>query len=165
MRPKARYRLAAGAQALVCRVVLFFLFRALKALSRLDSRVKAEVAGWPEGWVLGLVVPGGPSLYVSRTGRGPERLKACPEPDLLILFKSIRDAFYVFTGQMGVAGAYSQHRFCLRGNVGDAMSFVRCVALAEGYLFPSFWAKRILKEVPQKQVSSLRVYGAALLGR
>lgn len=165
MKPKLRYRLTARAQALVCRIVLFFLFRALKALSRLDSRVKAETAAWPEGWVLGMVTPGGPSLYVSRTARGLARLKECAEPDVLIRFKSIRDAFYVFTGQMGVAGAYSQHRFCLRGNVGDAMSFVRCVDLAEGYLFPGFWARRILKALPKKQVSSLRVYGAALLGR
>lgn len=165
MRPKARYRLAAKSQALVCRIVLFFLFRALRALARLDSRVKAEIEAWPAGWVLGMVMPGGPSLYVTRTEKGLVRLREWAAPDILILFKSIRDAFYVFTGQMGVAGAYSQHRFCLRGNVSDAMSFVRCVDLAEGYLFPGFWAKNILKAIPKKQVSSLRIYGAALFGR
>ena len=77
----------------------------------------------------------------------------------------MRDAFYVFTGQMGVAAAYAQHRFTVRGNVSETMGFVRCVDLAEGYLFPPFWAKSILKELPEKQLSSLRLYGAVLLGR
>ena len=85
--------------------------------------------------------------------------------DILIRFKSARDAFYVFTGQMGVATAYAQHRFTVRGNVSETMGFVRCVDLAEGYLFPPFRAKSILKELPEKQLSSLRLYGAVLLGR
>lgn len=165
MNVKSRYRLISQAQCLVCRMVLFFLFRALRALARLDSRVKTEVSSWPEGRVLGLTIPGGPALYLRRGGDALERLKTCSSPDILILFKSPRDAFYVFTGQMGVAAAYAQHRFCLRGNVSDAMSFVRCVDLAEGYLFPAFWAKRILKAPPQKQIGSLRVYGAVIFGK
>ena len=47
MRVRFRYRFAAGAQRTVCRVVLFFLFRALNALSVRDSRVAAEIAPWP----------------------------------------------------------------------------------------------------------------------
>lgn len=35
------------------------------------------------------------------------------------------------------------------------MSFARCVDLIEAYLFPKIIAKRILKEVPEKQISSL----------
>lgn len=165
MRVRFRHRLAAGAQRTVCRVVLFFLFRALNALSTRDSRVAAETALWPEQRVLGLEVPGGPSLYIARRGARLARLKACDAPDILIRFKSVRDAFYVFTGQMGVAAAYAQHRFTVRGNVSETMGFVRCVDLAEGYLFPPFWAKSILKELPEKQISSLRLYGAVLLGR
>lgn len=160
-----RYRFAAGAQRTVCRVVLFFLFRALNALSVRDSRVAAEIAPWPEERVLGLEVPGGRTLYIVRRGKRLARLKNAPVPDILIRFKSVRDAFYVFTGQMGVAAAYAQHRFAVRGNVSETMSFVRCVDLAEGYLFPPFWAKSILKELPEKQLSSLRLYGAVLLGR
>ena len=99
MRVKFRHRLAAGAQRTVCRVVLFFLFRALNALSVRDSRVAAEIAPWPESRVLGLEVPGGPALYISRRGRRLTRLKNAPPPDILIRFKSPRDAFYVFTGQ------------------------------------------------------------------
>lgn len=165
MRVRFRYRFAAGAQRAVCRVVLFFLFRALNALSMRDSRVAAEAALWPEQRVLGLEVPGGPALYIARRGKHLVRLKNAPAPDILIRFKSVRDAFYVFTGQLGVAAAYAQHRFTVRGSVSETMGFVRCVDLAEGYLFPPFWAKGILKELPEKQLSSLRLYGAVLLGR
>ena len=143
MAVKFRYRLAAGAQRLVCRVVLFFLFRALNALAVRDERVAAEIARWPEGRVTALTMPGGPGLAFARQGKRLRRLKS----------------------QLGVAGAYAQHRFTVRGSVSDAMGFVRCVDLAEGYLFPAFWARAILKELPQKRLSSLRVYAAALLGR
>ena len=102
MRVRFRYRFAAGAQRTVCRVVMFFLFRALNALSVRDSRVAAEIAPWPEARVLGLEVPGGPSLYIARRAERLARLKTCAAPDILIRFKSVRDAFYVFTGQMGV---------------------------------------------------------------
>lgn len=151
-------------QRAVCRLVLWCLYRALRVLARLDSRIAAEVATWPQGWVLGLEVPGGPALYLCRRGSGIARVPAGAAPGLLIRFKSPRDAFLVFTGQLGVAGAYAQHRFCLRGSVGGAMSFVRCVDLAEGYLFPGFWARHILKALPQKQVPTLRVYWAVLAG-
>lgn len=165
MRVRFRHRFAAGAQRTVCRVVMFFLFRALNALSVRDSRVAAEIAPWPEDRVLGLEIPGGPALHMARRGKRLARLKAGAAPDILIRFKSVRDAFYVFTGQMGVAAAYAQHRFTVRGNVSATMSFVRCVDLAEGYLFPPFWAKYILKQLPEKQLGSLRLYAAVLLGR
>ena len=165
MAVKFRYRLAAGAQRLVCRVVLFFLFRALNALAVRDERVAAEIARWPEGRVTALTMPGGPGLAFARQGKRLRRLKSSEGAAILIRFKSPADAFYVFTGQLGVAGAYAQHRFTVHGSVSDAMGFVRCVDLAEGYLFPAFWARAILKELPQKRLSSLRVYAAALLGR
>lgn len=165
MNASPRGGLTAASQRLVCRVVMFFLFRALNALATRDSRVAAETAAWPESRVLGLEVPGGPALYLARRGKRLARLRPDNAPDILIRFKSVRDGFYVFTGQLGVAAAYAQHRFTVRGNVSDTMSFVRCVDLAEGYLFPPFWAKAILKELPQKQLSSLRLYAAVLLGR
>ena len=49
--------------------------------------------------------------------------------------------------------------------MGLAMPFVRCVDIVEGYLFPAFMARRILKRLPKKEVSTARVYGAVLFGR
>ena len=69
MRVRFRHRFAAGVQRTVCRVVLFFLFRALNALAVRDSRVAAEIAPWPGERVLGLEVPGGPALYIARRGK------------------------------------------------------------------------------------------------
>ena len=68
-------------------------------------------------------------------------------------------------GQIGIAQAYAQHRFTLRGNMGLAMPFVRCVDIAEGYLFPAVLARRILKRRPKKEISTARVYLAVLFGR
>ena len=84
---------------------------------------------------------------------------------MTIRFKSPDDAFRVFTGQIGIAQAYAQHRFTLRGNMGLAMPFVRCVDIAEGYLFPTVLARRILKRRPKKEISTARVYLAVLFGR
>jgi hypothetical protein len=37
------------------------------------------------------------------------------------------------------------------------------VEYAESYLFPHFWSSRILKEVPEKQMSALAVYALSLV--
>ncbi len=84
--------------------------------------------------------------------------------DVTIRFKSPDDAFRVFTGQIGIAQAYAQHRFTLRGNMGLAMPLCAIVDIAEGYLFPAVLARRILKRRPKK-ISTARVYLAVLLGR
>ena len=60
--------------------------------------------------------------------------------------------------------AYAQHSFTLQGNINAAMGFVRAMEITEGYLFPSFWAKRILKRLPKKRIPTLGVYVFALLG-
>jgi hypothetical protein len=78
-------------------------------------------------------------------------------------FKSVRGAFLVLTGQMSVSEAYAQHQFSLEGDIYQTMSFVRCVEYAESYLFPRFWSSRILKEVPEKQMSTLAVYALTLV--
>jgi hypothetical protein len=44
------------------------------------------------------------------------------------------------------------------------MSFVRCVDIIEGYLFPRFLTKHILKGAPVKELSSLTVYRKVLFG-
>ena len=63
-----------------------------------------------------------------------------------------------------MAQAYGEHRFVVKGNLSLALAFTRCVDRVEGYLFPSILAKRILKRLPKKEVSSARVYGAVLTG-
>ena len=120
---------------------------------------------WPQGKTLRLEIPGARGFTVTGTEKGFRKLPQDTPGDVTIRFKSPDDAFRVFTGQIGIAQAYAQHRFTLRGNMGLAMPFVRCVDIAEGYLFPAVLARRILKRRPKKEISTARVYLAVLFGR
>ena len=144
-----------GVKKRITGVVFFFLWRAFKALYRCDSRVKAELDSWPDG----------PHLAVKRTADGPVRVKSDFEnAEVDVRFKSLDSAFKLATGRLGVAQAYAQHRFYLYGDIAITMSFVRCVDIIEGYLFPSFITRHILKGAPVKEQSSLAVYRKVLFG-
>ena len=43
------------------------------------------------------------------------------------------------------------------------MSFVRCVEYAEAYLFPRIMTRRILREIPEKRLSTLQVYALSVV--
>ncbi|MFR9062415.1 MAG: hypothetical protein ACLVJO_00885 [[Clostridium] scindens] len=42
-------------------------------------------------------------------------------------FQKPEGAFLVFSGQIGIAQAYSQHRFLVKGEIAQVMSIVRCM--------------------------------------
>ncbi len=151
----------------VCRVVLWALYRGMRALYRLDSRMRAQVDAWPDGMSFALGAwHDGAFLFLEKTPQGLIRRKdADPHTAYVhIEFKSLNAAFLVLTGLCGVDAAYCQHRFAMKGDIGATMQLVRCLELAEAYLFPRVMSRRILKAVPEKEVSSLRVYGALLFG-
>lgn len=152
-------------QCATCSMVSACLCRALKFLSTRDSKIKAEAAKWPKGKTLRLEIPGARGFTVTGGKDGFQKLPQNTPGDVTIRFKSPADAFRVFTGQLSVAQAYAQHRFTLRGAMSLAMPFVRCVDIAEGYLFPAIMARRILKRLPKKEVCTARVYAAVLFGR
>ena len=154
-----------GLQQATCALVGGCLVRALGYLSTADSAIREEAHAWPQGKTLRLEVPGAGGFTVTGTPWGFRKLDQETPGDVTIRFKSPSDAFRVFTGQLSVAQAYAQHKFVLRGDMALAMPFVRCVDITEGYLFPKILAKRILKRLPKKEVSSARVYRAVLLGR
>ena len=157
--------LKTGLQQATCTLVAECLVRALQYLSTGDSQIRAEAHAWPNGKTLRLEVPGAGGFTVTGTPWGFKKLDKETPGDVTIRFKSPSDAFRVFTGQISVAQAYAQHKFVLRGDMALAMPFVRCVDITEGYLFPDVLAKRILKRLPEKEVSTARVYSAVLLGR
>lgn len=145
-------------------IVLQVLLRALRILYRYDSRVQEELESWGQHLTLKLICgPGGPVLAMQKGGRsGVRKMQRVQRADITMRFKSVSGAFRVLTGQMGVSEAYAEHLFALEGDIYQTMSFVRCVEYAEAYLFPRFWSGRILKAVPEKQVSALKVYGLLL---
>ena len=159
-------RMEYGVKKRITGVVFFFLWRAFKALYRCDSRVKAELDSWPDGLTLHMQAgKDGPHLAVKRTADGPVRVKSDFEnAEVDVRFKSLDSAFKLATGRLGVAQAYAQHRFYLYGDIAITMSFVRCVDIIEGYLFPSFITRNILKGAPVKEQSSLAVYRKVLFG-
>lgn len=53
----------------------------------------------------------------------------------------------------------------LRGNINETMCLVRAIEVAEGYLFPRIWNRRILKHRVEKRLPTLAVYVLTLLGR
>ena len=156
--------LKTGLEQTTCTVVAECLVRALRYLSTADSKIRAEACSWPQGKTLRMEVPGGVGFTMTATPKGFCKTQQEGPADVTIRFKSPSDAFRVFTGQISVAQAYAQHKFVLRGDMALAMPFVRCVDITEGYLFPDILAKRILKRLPKKEVSSARVYGSILLG-
>lgn len=146
-------------------IILFFLYRGMKALYKLDDRIRKEVDSWPVGRTIVLAASRqGPKLCLRRVSWGIARVREIDSPDIEIGFKSLDGAFLVFSGQIGTAEAYAQHRFEVKGDIYEVMSIVRCIDLTEAYLFPPFMTKRILRKQPQKQTGSIKVYCRALLG-
>ena len=143
-------------------VVLAALLRALRALMRRDSRVRWAMLAYPEGYSFRLAAgmdAQDPVLAFSRRGQTLARRAPEQAAELSICFKSAEDAFRVLTGQLGIGAAYAQHRFFLRGNPNEAMGLVGALELTEAYLFPGFWARRLMRRLPEKQCSALIIYG------
>lgn len=148
-------------EQLACGIVLRVLYRAIRVLSHADSRIRQELSAMPEGRIVRVSVSPdekAPDLTFQVSGGSIQRAGKLAEPDIHIVFKNEAMAFRVFTGRMGIAGAYAAHAFTLRGNINETMGIVRIIDLVEGYLFPRFMTRRILKEIPEKQVPTLVVY-------
>ncbi|MDY3251021.1 MAG: hypothetical protein SOX32_11815 [Candidatus Choladocola sp.] len=146
-------------------IVLEVLYRGFRVLYREDSRVRKEINSWSPELTMKLVCgPGGAVLAIRKDEKhGVAKIRRAQRAAITMRFKSVDGAFRVLSGQVSVADAYAAHQFSLEGDIYQTMSFVRCVEYLEAYLFPPFMAKRILKELPEKQVSSLSVYAKALL--
>ncbi|WP_321003930.1 hypothetical protein [Eisenbergiella porci] len=164
---RLRKKYSCKMKSAVCAAVLYVLFGALKQLSRMDTRMAAEISSWEDGMIYCLKTSKwGPALYIQKNGDTIYRLRDARIgfEDVEITFKTIDRAFLVLTGQQGLSGAYSAHAFTLRGDIQKTMSLCRCADLAEAYLFPAIMTRRILKELPAKEHFTVTVYLRLLLG-
>ena len=146
-------------KAIISKIVLFFLYRGFKAGYKLDTRIKKEIDSWQNGF--SAVIETGEKntkLCITKENGKLVRKKQINNADIVITFKSIDVAFLMFTGRLGLAKAYAEHRFTLKGEINQTMSLVRVIDLVEAYLFPKFITKNILKEVPKKEANMLRTY-------
>ena len=148
-----------------CLVVLRVLYRALKVLTRKESRIRREFASFKDGFTIKLTLSeAGPSVYLRKENGRLLFLKDAEGEDLELKFKSVDSAFLVFTGMMGISRAYAEHRIVVKGDISDTMTLVRMIDIAEAYLFPRIMTKRILRTVPAKERSTISVYRMVLLG-
>jgi hypothetical protein len=148
----------------ISKIVLFFLYKGFKVTYKHDDNVKKEIDSWKNGF--SAVIDTGvknTKLIIKKENNKIVKLKKIENPDIEIKFKSLEAAFLIFTGRLGVSKAYAEHRFTLKGEIGKAMSLVRCIDIVEAYLFPNIITKNILKYKPQKSMGIIRTYVFALL--
>ena len=155
------------AKTMVLSVVLYVLYAAFYELKDMDSRFMEEVDDWEDKICYRIrVMNNGPSLILMK--RKGKFVRYQNLPDQLIhvdmMIKSIDSAFIIFTGRMSVAQAYAKHTFTVRGEIADTMKMARCVDLAEANLFPKLITKRILKEVPEREIGVVSLYACILIG-
>jgi hypothetical protein len=144
-------------------VVFVFLGRGLVAAARVDSRVRREVLGWPDGTLVIIrVAPDGPgAAWRFADGRLEYLGGECElPPTLLVTYKSIDVALPVLLGRQGILDAFTEHRSTLAGDIGLGMSLVRCLHIVESYLFPDLISRHVLPGPPRREVSHLRAYAA-----
>lgn len=152
-------------QKLTVAIVLRFVHAAIVELYKRDSRAREELDNLPDGMSYALETGHlAPQLFVQWQGGKLHRRTVIDNPTCALQIKSLPLSFLLFTGQMGLAQAYAQHAFTMKGDVADVMRLARLVNLVEAYLFPKFITKHILTDIPKTEVCFLRIYGAILLG-
>lgn len=163
MKKSFKRRVVIEIKKFISKIVMFFLYKGFKLTYKNDKLVKEEINSWKEGFTVALNTGvKGLNLIIKKENGKLLKLKQADNVDLEIVFKSIDVAFLMFTGRLGVSKAYAEHRFTLKGEISDAMSFVRVVDTIEAYLFPRFISKNILKEIPNKSMGIIKTYGKIL---
>lgn len=156
-----------GMKTFLVKIIFWFLGRGLQSVASFDRAALEEIKGLQDlMYILLKVEPNGPSLVMQKR-KGKLHFAKAKEPssvELAIYFKNIEGAFLVLTGQIGIAQAYAEHRFTLKGDIFITMPLVRTLNLTEAYLFPGFMARKILKSMPDRSNNKFNIYMATLLG-
>ena len=152
-------------KTLMVQAGLFLLGRALEAAAVLDPDVRREVATWNDPMTVMLHVHSrGPTMVLKKQDGVLRYAGARPvDADLTIFFKNLESAFLVFSAQMSSPQGSAEHRVSLKGDASQAMSLIRCMDIAQSYLFPKFIAQNVLKKVPPMTLKRAGVK-AAILG-
>lgn len=153
---------------LVAGIVFAVMGRGLVSCARVDSRVSDEVAEWPDGTTITLAIaPGSPRVTLRYAGGRLESLgsRSAWKPTLAVTFKNVDAALPVLLGMRGMLEAFAEHRATVAGDLGLAMSVVRCVHIVEDYLYPGIMTRRILPR-PATRVAfgHARAYAGLLAG-
>ena len=148
-------------------MIFWFLGRGFQSVASFDKAAGEEISGLNDlMYILLKVEPNGPSMVMQkRNGKlNFVGAKIPDKVDLAIYFKNIEAAFLVVTGQIGIAQAYAEHRFTLKGDIFITMPLVRALNITEAYLFPGFMAKKLMKRMPDRSNNKFNIYMATILG-
>lgn len=149
-------------------IVMAVLGKGIRYAYKKDTRVKDDLDSIGDEYSIKLAVnPNGPCMLFGKKD-GTVFSHKCAfndAADITLSFKGIDGAFLMFTGQMGLADGYAQHRFTVQGDLYKVLSIVRVMNIVEAYLFPKFFAKRLMNPVPKRQFSQIRFLGGTLFSK
>ena len=165
-------RLRLRLERLYVTLMMHTIGRSLVATSHVDASVQQELAGFPAGYQIQMVVlPAGPGFVVQSNGDGTLcRAKASrTPPDLSIRFKHLSHAFLVLSFQESTARAFANDRMVANGDVSHAIRLVRCLNGMESLILPRWVANRAVKRYPElplfvKLPIALRIYARFAMG-
>ena len=167
----------------VVKLILSVLGQGIRVCRNFDEEVRAEFDLLPENFVLIIGIWGSrhPLILQSRKD-GVHRIhesvsslvKKLSVPQVIsrrvsleqpqetrmleIRFKSVEAAFRMVTGQLSAEQAYARHDLIIRGEIGQAMRFLRAIQRVEGYLFPRTMARQLLPEDQELPCRRWRVW-------
>lgn len=125
----------------------------LVSISKFDEPFKAELAGYPVGFTLSLVVlPNGPQIILQvQHDHSLQLLKvgSVARIDLVLKIKHISHAFLLFTMQESTAVAFCNNRMLVDGDVSHAIRMVRLLNRMEVIILPKLIAQMAIKAYPE----------------
>ncbi len=141
--------------------------RGLVMASQVDPEVRAEIKGFPTGFIFSMkVFPHGPQ-FIAKV-QDDHRLILLSnfndKPDLTITFKHLSHAFLVFSFQESTAQAFANDRMVADGELSYAIRLVRCLNKMEALILPKVVANLAVKEYPkdlglkEKLTSAANIY-------
>jgi|GEM_PF-61160 len=143
--------LVPSAQKAYVALMMDLIARALVSASTIDGELKDEVAGYPAGFVIQMVVmPNGSGFYLQvQQDKSLVRLDSyAGKPDLAVKFKHLTHAFLVFSFQESTAQAFANDRMIADGEVNYAIRLVRCLNKLEALILPKLVADLAVKRYP-----------------
>lgn len=142
------------------RIILYFLYKGIKILNGRDSYITNDLKNLPDNYKIKIQTDLNSEvcLCIKKDGDKIKKIKNEGEFNLIIKFKNKNLAYKVLMGKVSISDAFAKHFFVLYGNIYTAMAFTRILERVEGYLFPKFINKKILKEPIEREISFFKTY-------
>jgi len=145
----------------------FALGRTLQSASRFEPEVMKESEKWPIGFSFSMdVLPNGPSLAMEKRREGLVflGLKKKADADLVVDIKNLSTAYRMIITEVGAHHVFAEHKIGVKGSIAESLRLIRMIYVAQGYLFPGFLSRNVLK-APMKMDLNRQLNRLKLLTR